>query len=232
MTDPLAAEYEATWARFQSLTTLSRELNTVESEWARGRSEYLAFLIPVDDPESVDHIRTLVEQIAPILGVEPYPEPYWHITIKGAGFLRDPATGPDEVSPGQLEDMRRLAAEVFAAQRPFDITLGRISGFAEVVIVELCGGLPVRELNARLLEAIPGIFRQPFDGALFLPHISIARYTSDEGLAKLKDTLARLRNHPAGPTLPVTSVDLIRAELTPTVPVLHRLERFVFAPTR
>jgi 2'-5' RNA ligase superfamily protein len=226
MTDPLAAAYEATWARFRSLTTLSAELNTVDSAWARGRSDYLAFLIPVDDPAAIGYIQPLADEVARIPGVEPYPAPYWHITIKGAGFLADPASHSDEVSPESLESIQRIAAEVFAAQPSFDITLGLINGFAEVVIIEVWNSLPVRNLNSRLLEAVPGIYRQPFDGALFLPHISIARYTSDEGLPQLKETLARLRTQPPGPALTITSADLIRAELTPAIPILHPLHSF------
>ncbi len=229
MTDPLSAAYDATWSRFQSLTTLDGELNTVDSAWARGRSEYLAFLIPVNDPEAVAYVRPLAEGIAHIPGVEPYPEPYWHITIKGAGFLCEPGDKHDEVSPARLETMTPLAAAVFAALPPFDITLGRINGFAEVVIIEVWNSLPVRDLNARLLEAVPGIYRQPFDGPLFLPHISIARYTSGEGLAQLKTTLTRLREQPRGPTLRVDTVDLIRAELTYTIPTLHPLRRYPLA---
>ena len=226
MTDPLAVAYDATWARFQTLTTLSAELNTVDSTWARGRSDYLAFLIPVDDPAAIAYIQPLADEVARIPGIEPYPAPYWHITIKGAGFLVDPASRPDEVSPEALESMRSIATDVCAAQPAFDITLGRINGFAEVVIVEVWQGLPVRQLNSRLLEAVPGIYRQPFDGALFLPHISIARYTSDEGLPQLKESLARLRTQPPGPALTITSADLIRAELTPAIPILHPLHSF------
>jgi hypothetical protein len=51
----------------------------------------------------------------------------------------------------------------------------------------------IRSLNMRLLEAVPGLQRGPFDGAIFLPHVSIARFRSQEGLGELKETLSRLR---------------------------------------
>jgi hypothetical protein len=232
MTDPLAAAYDATWSRFQSLTALSAELNTVESSWAHGRSEYLAFLIPISDPAAIAYIQPLADEVARIPGIAAYPAPYWHVTIKGAGFLVDDASQPDEVSSKQLDSMVSIARDFFASQPAFDITLGCINGFPEVVIIEVLGGLPVREMNARLLEAVPDIYRQPFDGALFLPHISIARYTSGEGLAQLKDTLAILRGRPTGPTLAITNVNLIRAELTPTVPILHPFHGFSLATGR
>ncbi len=221
-----AAEFDAAWARFQKLDHLVLGPETLESAWAHGRDRYAALLIPVADPATVAHIHSILPHLSDIPGVEPYPKPYWHITIKGIGFVADPATSSDEVSPAHLEDVSRLIADVLAFQPPFDVQAGRVNGFAEVVLLEVWDGGRIRDLNTRVLEAVPSIIRQPFDGPQFLPHISIARFTSHEGLPRLKTVLADLRQSGTGPAFAVSHVDLISARLSAAAPTLERLRRY------
>jgi 2'-5' RNA ligase len=223
-------EYDAAWTRFQALDRVILGPETLESAWAHGRERYAALLIPVDHPAIVAHIHGVLRQLGDTPGVEPYPEPYWHITIKGIGFVADPATGSDEVSPVHLEAVSRLTADVLASQLPFEVQAGRVNAFAEVVLLEVWDRGRVRELNTRVLEAIPGIIRQPFDGARFLPHISIARFTSDEGLSQLKTVLGKLRQSDPGPSFTVSHVDLISAHLSAAAPTLERLRRYSLTP--
>jgi hypothetical protein len=105
-------EFEAAWARFQTLDRLVLGPETLESAWAQGRDRYATLLIPVDDPATVAHIHSVLRHLGNIPGVEPYPEPYWHITIKGIGFVSEPATGSDEVSPVHLEAVSKLRFSV------------------------------------------------------------------------------------------------------------------------
>lgn len=225
-----APEFEPAWARFQALDRLILRPETLESPWAHGRERYAALLIPVDDPAAVAHIHHVLERMGDIPGVEPYPEPYWHITINGIGFIADPGTGSDEVSSAHLETVSRLIADVLASQPAFEVWAGRVNGFAEVVLLEVWDGGRVRVLNTRLLESIPGIIRQPFDGPVFLPHISIARFTSDEGLPQLKTVLAELRRSARGPSFAVSHIDLISAHLSAAAPSLERLRRYHLTP--
>ena len=219
-------EFDAAWARFQVLEHLILGPETLESAWAHGRDRYAALLIPVDDPETVAHIHGILNRIVGIPGVEPYPEPYWHITIKGIGFICDVAAGPDEVPEAQVESIANQIGEVLASRPSPEVQAGRVNGFAEVVFVEVWDAGVVRELNMRLLENVPGIIRQPFDGRVFLPHISIARFASDEGLPQLKTVLAELRETPPGPTFTVSYIDLICAHLSAGPPTLERLRRY------
>ena len=124
-------EYAAAWARFQALDRLILGPETIESAWAHGRDRYAALLIPVDDPPAVAHIHDVLDRMGDIPGVEPYPEPYWHITIKGIGFVANPGGTSDEVSASHLQTVSRLIAEVLASQPPFVVQAGRINAFAQ-----------------------------------------------------------------------------------------------------
>lgn len=224
--DNLRREFEAAWASFQALESLRLIPDTLESEWTRGRDTYLAFLISVDDPDAVSHLRSLVRQIDRIPGVEPYPEDYWHITIKGIGFEVADAARAEDVAASEVHRIAEAARDVFGAQPAFEVRLGLAGGFPEVVIAEVWDSLPVRDLNCRILEAASALVRYPFDGPNFLPHVSIARFASDEALPQLKETISRLRDEPPGPAFPVRDVHFIRARLSERAPSFETIETY------
>lgn len=215
----IEAEFDLAWSRFQALESLLLVSDTLESPWARGHREYAAFLVRIEDAAAVDHLRCLVDRISSLPGVECYPEPYWHMTIKGLGFVVQDPGRPEEISAADLRRVARAARDVFAEQPAFDVRLGRVNAFPEVVFVEVLGGSPVRELNTRLLDRLPRIARYPFDGPRFLPHVSIARFTSNDGLDQLRRRLGDLREErPQGPLLTVGRVELVTARLSREAP--------------
>jgi 2'-5' RNA ligase len=213
------AEFEAAWRIFQRTESLRLAEDTLESEWTRGRSEYAAFLVRMTEAGVRACIERTIEAIAGIPGVDPYPEPYWHATVKGVGFVVDEPSGEDELSPERLATMLEEARPQIEATPSFELRLGLPSAFAEVVIMEVLDGGAIRSLNMRLLEALPGLQRNPFDGAMFLPHVSIARFRSQEGLGELKETLSRLRaSPPPDASFEVREVQLISAHLSASAP--------------
>ena len=228
--DSLQREFDAAWTQFQSLEALRLVPETLESGWMRGRDTYLAFLVPVDVPPAVSHLRHIVRRMAGIPGVERYPESYWHITVKGIGFEAETPEGPDDVSRRGFDRIALAARRVFEAQPAFEVTLGPANGFPEVVFAEVRDSVPVRELNTRLLEALPHLIRYPFDGEVFLPHVSVARFTSDDGLDELKATLSSLRGDDPGPGLLISEVQLVRAHLSATAPTLETIETYSLRP--
>jgi 2'-5' RNA ligase len=224
--DNLQRDFDAAWAGFQNLDSLRLLPDTLESEWMRGRDSYLALLVAVTDSPVLAHLRGGVRSVEGIPGVEPYPEDYWHITVKGIGFEVKTKALPDDVAYDDVEAIARAARDIFAAQPPFEVRIGPLSAFPEVVFAEVRVSLPVRNLNRRFLEAIPTLLRYPFDGETFLPHISIARFTSNEALPELKETLARQRKAHPGPTFRIAEVQLVRARLSERAPALEPIETY------
>lgn len=211
--EELSSDFAGAWRRFQTLETVRLQQETLEWEWSRGRTDYVAFLIAVADPEVRKHVAAEVAQVADIPGVEPYPEGYWHITVKGVGFMCNEATRPDEVTRADMESIAESARPLIETMPAFDVTLGPAGGFAEVVILEAHDGGVVRGMNQRLLAEVPSIQRYPVDGEIFLPHVSIARFASDEGLPDLKTRLAEMRERPSAVTMRASEVMLIQAHL-------------------
>lgn len=224
----LSSDFGSAWERFQELEKLRLLEETQEADWTLGRTEYLAFLIAATDEATREYIKRTLQRIEGIPGVDPYPERYWHVTIKGVGFLTEMPTQPDELSREDATEVAQGARAVLEGATPFEIGTGPVNAFPEVVILEVHDRGKVRALNTALLEALPKVMRYPIDGEMFLPHISIARFSSNAGLRELKETLASLRESEpeGGPSFMVTEALFIRAHLAKEIPAFELLARY------
>jgi hypothetical protein len=59
----------------------------VKNEWAKGRNQYLTFLVRIKDKGLVEKIIEIQDRLSTISCVDPFPKDYFHITVKGCGFL-------------------------------------------------------------------------------------------------------------------------------------------------
>lgn len=228
--DDFSRTFEEAWQRFQDADALRMVEDTLESEWRRGRSEFLAFLIPIEDEAARDHIASTIARIENIAGVQPYQESYWHITVKGLGFRVDHPTNSDELSPTVATAIATEANLALAPAEQFDVTLGPVNSLAGVVCLEVLANNRVQELNKRLLDSATEMPRSPADD-LFLPHISIAHFTSNDGLDELKSTLRSLRTEASQrPTFTVDRVDLILARLSESGPTFELIASYPLRP--
>jgi 2'-5' RNA ligase len=227
-----AASYEQAWESFQARDALRLVGDTLEWEFTRGRAQFLAFLVRIEERAAREYLSRITERLAAIPGVEPYPDWYWHATVKGAGFQVIARTKDDDVL---REDVPRIAGKaraLLANETAFEAQLGLPNAFAEVVFVEVDDGGRLRELNARLLEALPELARYPFDGDLFLPHVSVARFRSNDGLAELKAALAELRRQAPGPSFTAGRVEFVRAWLSEEVPEFDTIAAYPLRSAR
>lgn len=198
-------------------------------DWARGRAQSLGFSTRIEDVAALEYVVRVVERIADVPGVDVFPDWYWHITIKGAGFQVIKRSHDDDVLREDVPKLASRAKAIFDATTAFDVQLGPANAFPEVVILEVHDGDAVRALNTRLLEEIDGIGRYPFDGARFLPHVSIARFTSGDGLFELKERLAELRKDGAGPRFQVRRIELVKVWVSEDVPDIDTLATYALA---
>ncbi len=207
----LAASFEDAWRRFQALDSLQLVGDASQWEWTRGRAQYLVFLMRIEDRAAREHLARIAARLAAVPGVEPFPDWYWHITVKGVGFQVIKRTHEDDVLRQDVPRIAGKARALLSREEAFEAQLGLANGFAEVVFIELWDGGRLRELNHRLSEGVPEIHRYPIDGAGFLPHVTVARFTSNEGLDELKATLAALRAEGPGPSFPVRRLEFVKA---------------------
>lgn len=221
--------YAEVWDGFLARDAVVLAEQTIEP-FARGRAQHLTFLVRVEDAAARAYAAGVIDRIADVPGVEPFPDWYWHVTIKGAGFQTIKRVYDDDILRQDVPRMSSQAKAVFDRASAFDAEIGPPNGFPGGVILEVHDGGAVRALNEQLLEHVTGIPRYEFDGAPFLPHISITRFRSAEGLALLKERLAALRTEPPGPRLPVRRIELVKAWVTEEVPELETLASYQLRP--
>ena len=225
----IPSAFDEAWTRFQRLDALLLAGDTLEHEWTRGRAQYLAFLARLEVAAARAYVSRVQQRIADIPGVELYPDWYWHITVKGGGFQVIKRTHDDDVL---RQDVPRIAAQartLLAREPAVQARLGLPNGFSEVVFIEVHDGGRVRELNALLTEQLP-VPRYPIDGAgVFLPHVSIARFTSNDGLPQLKETLAALRREEPGPAFSLSRIEFVKVWLSEQMPEFDTLATYPLA---
>jgi 2'-5' RNA ligase len=223
----LSSSFRHAWDAFRSATSVRLLQETLEWEWSRGRKEYAAFLVEIEDDAVRKHIARTIDAIADIPGVDPYPPTYWHVTIKSVGFVVDNPGRPDEVSPAALDGLAQRAGALIGTVPAFSASAGLPSAFPEVVMLEVSDAGSMRLLNERLTSDLPGVPLHDVDTAAYLPHISIARFRSSEGLPALKEHLTRLREtSERGPDFSVNTVRLIQAHLAEEAPTFDVLASY------
>ncbi len=214
MTGPkFESTFEAARAAFDRLQSLRLEDETTEYEFTRGRALYLAFLIRLEDAAARKYVASMIERVRDISSVESYPEDYWHMSVKGVGFQVIRRSLPDDVLREDVPRIASSAKSLLDGQRAFEAQFGVVAGFPEVVFVEVHDDGRIRGLNKLLTEGLPEVPRYPVDAGVFLPHVSIARFTSNDGLAQLKERISTLRTETPGPTTVVRRIELVRVWL-------------------
>ncbi len=222
----LASSFQDAWDRFQMRDSLRLVGDTLEWEWTRGRAQYLAFLIRIEDGAARNHLARIAERLGNIPGVEPYPDWYWHVTVKGVGFQVIKRAHDDDILRQDVPRIASGARAPLTEQGAFEAQAGLPNAFAEVVFVEVWDGGAVGALNNALIAALPDLPRSSIDGAGFLPHVSVARFTSSEGVDELKEALGALRGEGPGPRFPIRRVEFVKAWLSEAIPEFDTLASY------
>ena len=225
-----ATSFESAWAQFQALDSL--QLSGEPSAFARGRAQNLAFLVRIEDKAACEHLGRVAEQIARIPGVEPFPSWFFHATVKLAGFQVIRRTHDDDVLRQDVPRIATKVRDVLSHPAAFQLELGLMNSFRSGVFMELRDGGAMRKLNGLLMDSVPELPRYPIDAAGFLPHVSLARFTSNEGLVQLKAALAELRTQGPGPSFTVGRVEFVRVWLSDEPSEFDTLASYQLAPAR
>ena len=149
--------------------------NWIDNDWAKGRNQFLAFLIRIKDEKLIEKIVEIQDKLSTIPCVDPFPKDYLHITVKGCGFPAESEIHEDDVLIQNLQGIVSQAKEVLQAYHKFSVLLPRLNIFSEVVFIEVHDEGKIGELN-KGLQAVPEIKKMKTDYPILLPHISIAQF--------------------------------------------------------
>jgi len=156
----------------------------IKDDWVKGRSKYLTFLIRVEDKGIVRKILEVQNKLLKFSCVDTFPRQYFHITVKGCGFLAELRTYEDDVLLDALPKIIDQAKSILQKFKKFRVFLSKLNLFPDVVFVQVYDEGRIGELN-KALQSITGIVRMDFDYPNFLPYISIAQFQSSQEFDRL-----------------------------------------------
>ena len=149
--------------------------------------------IRIDQPEIIEWIQSITDQIRHIPGGYIMPPEYYHITVKRLGFLTHQKQYDYDIEPQTLEQIIDQATQIFTQIPEFSIRLKNINGLASFVIVEVEDNGAIAQIQGRFHEDATLVPSYSIEGEDWLPHLSIAGLKNLNGLDVLKSKMDKLR---------------------------------------
>ena len=174
-------EYNLVWEKRNQTPDVTE--NWVKNNWALGRNQYLTFLIKVNDDAIIERVKEIQSELSQFTCVDPFPPEYFHISIKGAGFLVPQKTEKDEITKNEIPRIIREARTRLKKYSPFEMNLENLNNFVSAIVVQAHDGGVVRHIHETLGE-IPGFIKASYYPG-YLPHLSIAQYKSADEYTEL-----------------------------------------------
>ncbi len=196
----------------------------IDSDWTKGRNQYLTFHVRIRDEKLIRKIAEIQSKLSAFSCVAPFPKDYFHISIAGLGFLAKSKEYDDDILMDNLQRIINQAKEALQPLNRFDVFLSKLNIFPDVVFVEVHDGGKIEEIFRRL-QAIPEIAKRTFDYPSFLPHISIMHFLENKDCTRLIDHLEKLRDTEFG-KMTVNSIELVNAHLLKKYPKLNTIHTF------
>ncbi len=207
--DEVEAGFAAMWDRRrrppQILTSWA------DAAWAKGRHRYLTFLIRVNEVGVIAKALDVQRRLEAFPCIDLLPIHYFHITVKGVGFLAPSKQHSDDVVATDVDRIIDHATALLKAFSPFEARLTRLNYFSEVICFEVHDANHIRAMNNTLL-GVPEIPRMPHDYPRFLPHFSVAQFRTADGFDGVLDFIETHRSTSLG-SINLNVVDLVVAHL-------------------
>lgn len=216
-------EYNMVWEKRHQKPDITE--SWVENEWVHGRKQYLTFLIKEIDDTIIKRIKEIQTEQSQFSCVEPFPKEYFHISIKGVGFLVPEKTEADEITENDIPRIIREARTRLKEYSSFEMRLENLNNFVSAIVVQAHDGGVVRHIHENFGE-IQGFIKSNYIPG-YLPHLSIAQYKSNDEYTEFIKHLEQNRGAKVG-QIKVNKIQLIIAHLSARerYPKLETIEEF------
>jgi 2'-5' RNA ligase len=203
---PRFTSHDDAWRSFTAGGALV-PLDEQRASLTAGRAQLLNFQAPAATREVGDAAASLLDALDDIDGILPMADDLLHCSLGALGFQVIEPRRPDDVTREQVG----VAARAAAALRGIgavDVRVGPVNVFPEALVLEVHGGDALAQLY-RAIAVARGVDLSPDDEATFLPHITIAWFTSAGIAPELRQRLPALRDIAPVP-LRIARVELAR----------------------
>lgn len=225
MDDDWVAGYQGIWSMRKQPPVVTE--SWADSEWARGRTDYITFLIRVRSYEIISTAQKVQEDLRAFSCADPYPVEYMHLTVKETGcFLVDKKENEDEITREELNKLVESARDVLDGLEGFTVDIQNLNHFRSNIVAEARDMGEIREMNRRLL-GLEGVQKMGYDYPRFLPHMSLCQFKGLDDYTALIEYLEENRETSFGEFI-VNNVELVKAILPvkERYPVLETIHRF------
>lgn len=225
MDDEWVAGYQRLWEMRTQAPIVTE--NWANSEWAKGRTDYLTFLIRVEAPEIITAAQKVQKGLRAFNCADPFPAEYLHLTVKETGcFLVDEKDSEDEITREGINKLVESAMESLDGMKGFKVDIRNMNHFRSNIVAEAHDGGEIRKMNRKLM-GMEGVQAMKYDYPRFLPHMSLCQFKEAEEHEKLVGYLEENRETILG-EFRVESVDLVKAILPvkERYPVLETIHTF------
>lgn len=186
--------------------------NWVDNEWAKGRTEYLTFLVRIQNRQVVLEVLRLQDKLTRFPCVDKFPPEYFHVTVKETGcFLVQKKAYEDEMIEEDLKPLISEAKDILSHYPPFEASLKGLNNFIETLCVEVYDNGVIKEINRDLMR-IAGVRKLRHDHPQFLPHLSIVQFKNEEKYDELIDYLDEERDIRIA-EIQINSIELVKVIL-------------------
>jgi 2'-5' RNA ligase len=146
-----------------------------------------------------------------------HPDHFLHVMLQELGFVCDRPNRRDEIRPERLDEFVAAAMPAFAEAPAFDLRLGGANAFQDAVFLDVHDRGHCARLHRRLRElaVVPTVPR-----FAYLPHSTVAHFTSESPIDRLPATIAQWRDRRFG-TFDVTQIELVTLRLDLPYPELE-----------
>ncbi len=219
-----ANAFRRIWQAFRAVHRVADGRHDTD-DWRDHDGVYAVCVIRVPATVLQPNLDRLRSSLSAYPFVRLHPDGFLHISLQELGFVCDHPGREDEVSPTRLEEFVGMAAAPIADQPCFDVTLGGGNSFEDAAFLDVHDGGLCARLHARLFElaAIPQAPDYPF-----VPHATVAHYTSDAPSLHLAATIAPWRNVEFG-TFKVERIEVVTMRLDEPYPPM---ETYAVLPLR
>ncbi|MFD3507684.1 2'-5' RNA ligase family protein [Nocardia sp. NPDC058666] len=170
-------------------------------QWTPGRTGYYWYLTFVDS--DLNALAADCQKALAIGGVDPVPLDALHLTMMGVGDT-------NVVSDQQIDELVSFARESLSEVKPFDLTVGPLSGSRSAIRFSVAPWDPLLDLHQILsvctAQALPNSSAP--NSSRFRPHLGIAYNNTDRAAAEVIDAVAAVRTA-RSVTVRVNQVELV-----------------------
>jgi len=223
MADEWVSGYQRIWEMRKQPPIVTE--SWADSDWAKGRTDYITFLIRVEDPEILERAQEVQDGLSAFRCTDPFPAEYLHLTVKETGcFLVDEKASDDEITGDGITLLVESALEALSGIKKFKVDIRNINHFRSNIVAEANDGGEIREMNRRLM-GLDGVKAMNYDYPHFLPHMSLCQFKGTDDYEGLLGYLEDNRETSLG-EFSVEYVDLVKAILPvkgryPVLEIIH-----------